>query len=192
MRLQQWYRENAADLSSDIAPHFPAFFDAVRSTDAHNVVELGVRQGHSSSAFLMALFSRAGARALWSIDVEPPPVPRLGGAAMRAIAWHVLVENDVSVAALDWTPPTIDVLFVDTDHAYEHTLVELDLYGPRVRPGGLILLHDTENEHPEDHGETIGPQEPFPVKRAVEHWCAERDLDWSNDPQSWGLATILV
>jgi cephalosporin hydroxylase len=61
------------------------------------------------------------------------------------------------------------VLFIDTSHCYQHTLDELTVYGPRVRHGGVILLHDTDLEvapgsvAPEDKG--------FPVRRAVQDWC---------------------
>ena len=35
-----------------------------------------------------------------------------------------------------------DVLFVDGDHTPEGCEMDLDLYGPLVRPGGLVLMHD--------------------------------------------------
>lgn len=36
----------------------------------------------------------------------------------------------------------IDLLFVDTDHTAEQVKAEMALYGPLVRPGGIILLDD--------------------------------------------------
>ena len=51
------------------------------------------------------------------------------------------------------------MLFIDTSHAYEHTLAELRKFVPLVAPGGTVLLHDTRLEVPE----RVGPQPPFPV-----------------------------
>jgi hypothetical protein len=39
-----------------------------------------------------------------------------------------------------WNP--VDVLVVDGDHHLEGIMQDLRMYGPLVRPGGLILMHD--------------------------------------------------
>jgi cephalosporin hydroxylase len=39
-------------------------------------------------------------------------------------------------------PASIDLLFIDTSHLYDHTMAELKRYAPRVRPGGWIVFHD--------------------------------------------------
>jgi predicted O-methyltransferase YrrM len=45
----------------------------------------------------------------------------------------------------------IDVLFIDGDHSYEGVKRDFSLYGPLVRPGGLIGLHDIlENRFDKD------------------------------------------
>jgi predicted O-methyltransferase YrrM len=36
----------------------------------------------------------------------------------------------------------VDFLFVDGDHTYEGVRADYELYGPLVRPGGLIAFHD--------------------------------------------------
>jgi predicted O-methyltransferase YrrM len=38
--------------------------------------------------------------------------------------------------------PTVDLLFIDGDHSYENTKAHLMLYGPKTKPGGLLVLHD--------------------------------------------------
>jgi len=63
------------------------------------------------------------------------------------------------------------------------TDAELRLYGPRAT---AILLHDTELEHPDG-----APLEPaYPVKRAVEEWCAEVGRSWTNRENCYGLGII--
>jgi hypothetical protein len=36
----------------------------------------------------------------------------------------------------------LDYLFIDGDHRYEGVKRDLEMYGPLVRKGGLIALHD--------------------------------------------------
>lgn len=39
----------------------------------------------------------------------------------------------------------VDLLFVDGEHTYEVVKSDYDNYGPLVRPGGLIMFHDTQS-----------------------------------------------
>ena len=39
-------------------------------------------------------------------------------------------------------PDLLDVLFLDSDHTEAQVLAEWAVLGPRLRPGGLVLLHD--------------------------------------------------
>jgi predicted O-methyltransferase YrrM len=36
----------------------------------------------------------------------------------------------------------LDLLFIDGDHSYPATLHNLQIYGPKLKPGGVLLLHD--------------------------------------------------
>lgn len=182
LSLGSWYRRVKHDPTSDIAYHFPAFAAVCDMVHPERVVELGVREGHSTAAWLWNL--RHGGY-LWSVDIVQPPIPPRG-------RWTLIVGNDLDPDVASQLPDPIDVLFVDTCHAYDHTVAELALYGPRVRPGGVILLHDTANEHPEDHGEPIGPQEPFPVRRAAQEYAAAHGYQYGEDEASWGLGAIKV
>jgi hypothetical protein len=40
---------------------------------------------------------------------------------------------------------SIDHLFIDTTHRFEHTLSELREWGKWVKPEGIITLHDVSN-----------------------------------------------
>ena len=183
--LASWYERNRDDPDSDIAPHFPTFFEVVRDTRAHTILELGVRDGHSTSAWLMALAESGHRGTLSSIDRDPSALP-------FRVGWRFLCADDLSALAREWAPDVLDVLFIDTDHAYGHTLDELDVYGARVRPGGMIVCHDTENEDPASRGEAIDEQPPFPVRVAIDEWTQAHGLSWTNDTRSWGLGLIPV
>jgi cephalosporin hydroxylase len=75
-------------------------------------------------------------------------------------------------------------LFIDTSHHYEQTLAELNLYGPKAT---MILLHDTELEDPYMRP----PTDPlFPVRTAIDDWCAKTGRQWTNRTGCYGLGVI--
>lgn len=166
---------------SDIVGHLPTLRDAVLRYPSAVVLELGTRSGNSTAAFLCAVDEVDGH--VWSVDIEPPEAPGWWADTGR---WTVILGDDTDEAVIEQTPPQVDVLFVDTSHAYEHTLTELRIYVPRVKPGGVVLLHDTELESPE--GVDVDP--PYPVARALDTYCEETGQAWRNNSGSYGLGII--
>ncbi|HMI48900.1 MAG TPA: class I SAM-dependent methyltransferase [Gemmatimonadaceae bacterium] len=178
MTLTEIYEEVATQ-PTDVQGHLGTFVELVVELDASQVIELGSRSGVSTIAWLYALENRGH---LWAVDVSPAP-PIEG-----CEHWTFVQGDDCSPGVLAQLPYEVDIVFIDTSHAYEHTLRELELYLPRVRAGGRILLHDTELEYPE----LIGPSVPFPVKRAIEAFCAQHDLTWTNHEHCNGLGIVEV
>lgn len=41
----------------------------------------------------------------------------------------------------------VDVLFIDGSHDYESVRTDWELYRPLVRPGGLVMFHNTQPHH---------------------------------------------
>lgn len=164
---------------SDIYEHLPRLAELCVVLDAQHVIELGCRTGVSTVAWLYGL-EQTGGR-LTSVDIDPaPPLAEWPH-------WRFVQGDDCDpavVAQLD----TADIVFIDTSHRYEHTLAELHIYRHLVRPGGRIVLHDTELEWP------LGvPSRPrFPVRAAVEEFCESERFGWSNNPRCWGLGEIEV
>ena len=169
---------------SDISDHLPRLFAEVDRWEDPVVLELGVRSGNSTAAFLAAVEKNGGH--VWSVDVSRPRVPMEW---FESDIWTFIEGDDLGVA--DLLPQTVDVLFIDTSHAYRQTLLELELYAPRVRPGGVILLHDTELEFPEA-GDAGDP--PFPVAVAIREWATNRAvppmIEWVSG--CYGLAVVTV
>lgn len=176
MTLDDIYRQRCAQ-PSDIFEHLPVLFCTVIEQNAQAVVELGVRSGNSTAALLAAV-ERTGGH-LWSVDIGLPQWPTEFYQSEHST---LIVGDDMAVAGE--LPDQIDVLFIDTSHHYEHTLAELRLYGPRAT---TILLHDTELEHPYRAPAT---DPAFPVKCAVEVWCAEAGRPWRNLTNCYGLGII--
>jgi predicted O-methyltransferase YrrM len=187
MTLREEYDRRRSDQASDIYHHLPALFGAVmecRST-APIVLELGTRSGNSTAAFLYALQVRQSG-ILHSVDIDVPDVPDEWYDTAR---WAFLKGSDTDGRIIGMLPDPVDVLFIDTSHTYAHTLEELILYMPRVRPGGVALFHDTEVVSDVCH-----------VARALDEYCADvqkvwhpyHELSWTNDPACYGLGTIRV
>jgi len=172
-RVQEQYRERAA-MEHDIKAQMPVLYAWARLPGAR-VIELGVRGGNSTAALLAGIEHSGGE--LWSVDIAEPEVP----AEWNGLPfWHLLVADDQSPEAVAFCPGDVDVLFVDTSHFYDHTMAELRLYVPKVKPGGIVLLHDTATCDWPD------------VSRALNDFCAETGRAWYDHPWWHGLGVIEV
>jgi hypothetical protein len=82
------------------------------------------------------------------------------------------------------------VLFIDLDpHSFEQTLAALMMWAPRVRPGGVILCHDTE--WPEINYVRPGAAESE-VGRALDTFCKLRGHEWENRHGCNGLGVLRI
>lgn len=128
------------DTWSDIQDHLPYLFQRAGG----NVVELGTRHGVSTAALLAGIEERDGH--LWSIDVDKG----CGAIFAGHPDWTFVSGSSLDGNVMDYvlalmapmSPRPLDLLFVDTLHTWAHVLKELLLWGPLVRPGGVIVAHD--------------------------------------------------
>jgi cephalosporin hydroxylase len=176
------YERRCGD-KSDISDHLPRLFQEADQPEVW-VLELGVRSGNSTAAFLAAAEKNNGQ--VWSVDIARPRVPQ---EFFQSAYWTCIEGNDLELAEL--LPVAVDVLFIDTSHAYKQTLLELEMFAPRVRPGGKIILHDTELEHPDAEV----PGDPaFPVAVALKEWAVSQAhmpmIEWVSGCH--GLAVVTV
>lgn len=165
MSIEEDYA-NRLRAPSDIQGHMPYLYERAHGT----VIELGVRSGNSTSAFLAA-----GAD-VWSCDMAEPKIPESWWSLPN---WHFTRAVSWSPQAIMGLPLGCEVLFVDTSHEFVDTMCELRLYASRVRHGGVVLMHDTE----------YGERE---VARALDRYCKEEGLRWSNRGGSFGLGVIEI
>lgn len=185
---------------SDINEHLPTFVAAIEELHAKTVVELGVRYGVSTIAWMYGLKGTGGH--LWSVDCSFPvpanPLSDVGCDNVNLLdpqgelgvneQWSFLLGYDTWPETLNMLPKkNVDIVFIDTNHVYEETLVELDLYYPRVRKGGRIFLHDTAIEVT---GNATTEQPLFPVRTAMKEFCDKNDLSYNDNPNNSGLGTI--
>ena len=116
----------------DIEEHLPFLRDVCYRVEAKIILELGTRFGNSTLAFLQAA-QVLGAKVI-SIDIED-----CSKAGFGYPNWEYHQMNDLDFEINE----DIDVLFIDTSHTFGQTLAELDKFAPKVKNGGVILLHDT-------------------------------------------------
>lgn len=147
---------------SDVQYCMPRMHDTAAAYPGVAILELGVRSGFSTSAFLAAAEKAQGH--LWSIDVNDPEVQAHW---LDSVLWTFIKGDDVAVP---FVAPGIDVLFVDTIHTYAHTLAELNRFVPMVKPGGTVLLHDTVY--------SMEGEEGYPVARALDTFCEQTGRTW--------------
>lgn len=192
--LKQRYDHLCGETSLDIFEHLPTFVSAVEELQATKVIELGVRYGVSTIAWLYGLQNRGH---LWSVDcsfpIEEPTihVDLLNPQGPLGVVpwWTFVLGYDDWDAVLNALPNEVDIVFLDTQHTYKQTLLELHLYIPRIRSGGRMYLHDTAIEAT---GNATEPEPPYPVFTAMREFCEQNDLKWDNNPACFGLGVIHV
>lgn len=127
---------------TDISHHLPALFREAVEAEPRLIVELGTRGGDSTFVFERAA-RRTGATVV-SVDVDDC------SGVSRFERWIFVQEDDLAFAARfpAWCaerglPQVVDLLFVDTTHAYEQTRAELEAWMPHLAPRGRALFHDS-------------------------------------------------
>lgn len=159
-------------IDSDLGEHRERLHDIAVDIGAEQIIELGVRNGVSTVS-LVAAAERTGGR-VWSCDIAPPGVPHV---VADSPLWTFHLGDDLRAAPK--APEWCDLLFIDTSHRAVHTARELALYGPKVREGGVIVMHDAD---PCPGQDVIGP--------ALDY-ARENELTLTYYPGSYGLAVIL-
>ena len=132
---------------SDISDHLPTIFADIVGAQPRLIVELGTRGGESTKTILGAA-AHSDARVL-SIDIDD--CKGVAVADSLKARWEFIQADDVAFGrerfrewcAAKGIAPSIDVLFIDTSHLYEHTVAEIAQWEGFVPEGGIILFHDT-------------------------------------------------
>lgn len=115
----------------DIVEHLPFLTKVCLDLEAKTILELGVRDGNSTRAFLDAA-KILNAKVI-SVDIEDCSKLFNDG------NWEFYQMNDLDYVLSE----EIDVLFIDTSHTFGQTLAELEKFAPMVKNYGVIILHDT-------------------------------------------------
>lgn len=121
-----------------------------QSTGAKTVVEIGTSNGYSALWISMGLQNTGGKLTTFEIDAEKVKMARANFKDAGVDNIVTVVEGDAHQKIKDLKGP-LDLVFIDAEkEGYPDYLKQLL---PLVRPGGLILAHNTTN--------TRGPLKDF-------------------------------
>lgn len=110
------------------------------ATGAKHVVEIGTSNGYASIWFCLALQTTGGKLTTYEIDPRRVSLARENFKRAGLDKIVTLVEGDAHKEVTKLKKP-IDILFIDADK--DGYLDYLNKLLPLVRPGGLILAHNT-------------------------------------------------
>ena len=110
------------------------------ATDARHVVEIGTSNGYASIWFCLALRTTGGKLTTFEIDPNRILLARENFRQAGVEKLVTIVEGDAHKKVTQLEEP-IDILFIDADKS--GYLDYLNKLLPLVRPGGLILDHNT-------------------------------------------------
>ena len=170
--------------TTDITDHIADLWQCVVRQDAQVVVETGTARGDSARIWAAALTLTGGK--LWSIDKDSL-IGAWGDTFKRQYPQHTFLTGDS--ATIPWDLP-IDILFLDSDHHYDHVLAELRHFAPWMRKGSTIFVHDSDHEAGDAPGLyfSLGGN----VVEAVQRFTRPHRLRWIHHPGQWGMIEIPI
>lgn len=80
----------------------------------------------------------------WERD-RPVFIRNIDRAPELPIQW---LHADSLEAARLFDDGTLDLVFLDSDHTFEHVSKEIRLWLPKVKPGGILCGHDYDQTQP--------------------------------------------
>lgn len=141
--------------------NFSGFYTRMAArADFFNFVEVGVHEGDSLTFLGQEIdkqgwWSRGGRRKFltgvdhWKGEANGQPVTleTMRRCEQRLISAGLedkiqLLNEDSLVASQRFAPASLDFVFLDSDHRYEHVRREIAAWRQLVRPGGIIAGHD--------------------------------------------------
>ncbi len=171
------YTKLHAKMETDIASHLETLYRLVVDGKAQTVVELGVGEGESTIALLEGVYATKGH--LVSVDTELCEEARIRMRAYELAGRWTFSRGDDVLFGQQWPKKKpIDLVFVDTSHEWDHPTRELEVWEPLVRPGGIMVFHETV---------TFMEEVWEPIKKYME---ARTEYTWENYAHSHGLGIL--
>lgn len=95
----------------------------------------------------------------------------LGEYADRTIPFQMMSEE-----AASYIPNDLDMVYIDGNHSYEYVKKDIELYAPKIKPGGLIGGHDI-----------MGNPMSNDVQQAVYEYADAHNLSVYIDSPDWWI-----
>ena len=169
----------------------------VESLSPKTLCEIGADKGGTLALFASVVAPNAR---ILSLDIHYP--------GSRARVYRMLAQKTQSISCLEadshvrdtlrkvqlWLHgQQLDFLFIDGDHSYDGVKSDYEMYGPLVRPGGIIAFHDICPDFRTRHGIKTSSD----VGEVPRFWCElkQRGVDWTEfveDPEQDGYGIGIV
>ena len=135
--------------------HIPFAFDLIQSLRPATFVELGTQFGESYFSFCQAIHEHGVRCSAFAVDTwrGDAHTGAYGEEVFEEVERHNrthyesfsrLLRMTFDEAAALFDPETIDLLHIDGLHTYEALQHDFTTWFPKVRAGGIVLLHDIE------------------------------------------------
>ena len=182
--------QEVLQMTPDLADHAVLMIQSVREINAQHVLELGTARGDSARILALGL-EKTGGR-LTTLDKLPPYADPQEWLTAFKVRYPKTIFIEADSTQYQWNEE-IDLLFIDSSHIYSETIAELNKHGPWVKPGGSILLHDTQHtDGPSMHTNSPNMRMGMAVTRAIQEWTHLHKLVWTNYPGRWGMGKIFI
>ncbi len=115
-------------------------------------VELGVEKGYLTEA-VGREFPYAS---ITGVEVDSTFLNRYQEMEIRNPNLKIYLSSSISSSVLGkFDEQSIDFLYVDSLHTYDHVMAEMTLWHPKMKVGGVIACHDYLNEKTPGVGEAL-------------------------------------
>jgi predicted O-methyltransferase YrrM len=115
---------------------------------ARHVIELGCYTGWTSTHIALGLKAAGRAGQIACVDISQRYL-NVAQANLQhsdlAGSASFICGRSLDRAVQDALPARADIVFIDSSHAYQETLDEIEFYSSRLETNGMIVLHDSIN-----------------------------------------------
>lgn len=174
MIIENWYEDtNNKSMIGEAAPPLMSLIQGfIMGNGVSNIVQLGHYVGYSSllTAFMLKKMNKKHSMVSFDIDSFCCEYTQEW---INKAGLHEYIKLELGDSAdannvkkvREYFGEDPQLVIIDSSHQYEHTLRELNLWFSVLKPGGLMILHDSSV-----FATTFDPTQQGGVKKAVNDW----------------------
>jgi predicted O-methyltransferase YrrM len=177
--MDQWYTEtDAAQHAAEAnVPILSFLMGMIDGNSISNIVQLGHYEGFSTLLLGFIMRRMGFQHSIFSVDISPDSsrtcerwVTKAGLSQYVSINVASSDTPGLPLMAQEYFKSDIAAVFIDSSHQYQHTVNELNLWFPALKPFGFIFLHDVSTGASEFDSSRSGG-----VIRALREWSQRGD-----------------